>query len=238
MALSKITTESLLDGEITLPKLSSGTDGNIISYDASGNPVAIATGNDGQVLTSTGAGSPPAFETPAGGGAWTLINTAVASSSSSLTITGLDTTYDKYAVSFTDIKPATDEVYGIVRLGDSGGIDSGGTDYAWNMGMPETTAYGWSANFSDGADYLKIGHQVGNSTGEALSGLYYIARGSSTAYPMVHGTFGCITNGGSGRGGPMYGYRKAVITLTQVLFQFSSGNIASGRMSVWGIAHA
>ena len=45
--------------------MASGTDGNIISYDASGNPVAVATGNDGQVLTSTGAGSPPAFETPA-----------------------------------------------------------------------------------------------------------------------------------------------------------------------------
>ena len=42
--------------------MADGTDGNIISYDASGNPVAIATGNDGQVLTSTGAGSPPAFE--------------------------------------------------------------------------------------------------------------------------------------------------------------------------------
>ena len=50
------------DNSITLAKMASGTDGNIISYDASGNPVAIATGSDGQVLTSTGAGSPPAFE--------------------------------------------------------------------------------------------------------------------------------------------------------------------------------
>ena len=50
------------DDAISLAKLAGGTDGNIISYDASGNPVAIATGNDGQVLTSTGAGSPPAFE--------------------------------------------------------------------------------------------------------------------------------------------------------------------------------
>jgi len=53
------------DNAITLAKMASGTDGNIISYDANGNPVAVATGNDGQVLTSTGAGSPPAFETPA-----------------------------------------------------------------------------------------------------------------------------------------------------------------------------
>ena len=57
----------IADNSITLAKMAGGTDGNIISYDASGNPVAIATGNDGQVLTSTGAGSPPAFEDAAGG---------------------------------------------------------------------------------------------------------------------------------------------------------------------------
>jgi hypothetical protein len=59
-----IDTAHIADDQITLAKMASGTDGNIISYDASGNPVAIATGSDGQVLTSTGAGSPPAFETP------------------------------------------------------------------------------------------------------------------------------------------------------------------------------
>ena len=38
----------------------------LISYDASGNPVAVATGNDGQVLTSAGAGA-VLFETLSGG---------------------------------------------------------------------------------------------------------------------------------------------------------------------------
>ena len=64
-----IATAQIADDAVTLAKMAPGTDGNIISYDASGNPVAIATGNDGQVLTSTGAGSPPAFETlPASSG--------------------------------------------------------------------------------------------------------------------------------------------------------------------------
>ena len=54
-------TFSIDDNAITLAKLAPGTDGNIISYDASGDPVAIATGSSGQVLTSAGAGSPPAF---------------------------------------------------------------------------------------------------------------------------------------------------------------------------------
>ena len=59
---------TLATDSVSLTEMASGTDGNIISYDASGNPVAIATGSDGQVLTSTGAGSPPAFEALAAGG--------------------------------------------------------------------------------------------------------------------------------------------------------------------------
>jgi len=76
-SLNKITTKSILDATIatadiaddavTLAKMASGTDGQIITYDASGNPTAVGPGTDGQVLTSTGAGSPPAFETPAAG---------------------------------------------------------------------------------------------------------------------------------------------------------------------------
>ena len=61
MALTKVGVKGLDDG----------TDGQIITYDANGNPVAVGPGTDGQVLTSTGAGSPPAFEDAAGGTALT-----------------------------------------------------------------------------------------------------------------------------------------------------------------------
>ena len=57
-------TSQLASDSVTLAKMASGTDGNIISYDASGNPVAVATGSAGQILTSAGAGAPPVFETP------------------------------------------------------------------------------------------------------------------------------------------------------------------------------
>ena len=62
-AAAALTSSDLADDIVTLAKMAGGTDGNIIPYDASGDPVAVATGSDGQVLTSTGAGSPPAFET-------------------------------------------------------------------------------------------------------------------------------------------------------------------------------
>ena len=55
--------DNIADNSIGLEHLAGGTDGQIITYDASGDPVAVGPGTDGQVLTSTGAGSPPAFET-------------------------------------------------------------------------------------------------------------------------------------------------------------------------------
>ena len=61
-------TAGILDNAVTLAKMASGTDGTIITFDASGNPTAVGPGSDGQVLTSTGAGSPPAFENVAAGG--------------------------------------------------------------------------------------------------------------------------------------------------------------------------
>jgi len=63
-----VATGKVADNAITLAKMASGTDGNIISYDTSGNPVAVATGSSGQVLTSAGAGAVPSFQA-AGGGA-------------------------------------------------------------------------------------------------------------------------------------------------------------------------
>ena len=59
-----IATAEIQDDAITLEKMAPGTDGNIISYDTLGNPVAVATGTSGQVLTSAGAGAVPSFQTP------------------------------------------------------------------------------------------------------------------------------------------------------------------------------
>jgi len=62
-----IDTAHIADNQITLAKMAGGTDGNLITYDASGDPAYVVTGSDGQVLTSTGAGSAPAFETLSSG---------------------------------------------------------------------------------------------------------------------------------------------------------------------------
>lgn len=62
-----IDTAHLADNAISLAKMAGGTDGNLITYDASGDPAHVAAGSSGQVLTSQGAGSVPVFAAAAAG---------------------------------------------------------------------------------------------------------------------------------------------------------------------------
>ena len=54
---------TLADNAVGLAQMAGGTDGNIITYDTSGNPAVVATGSAGQVLTSAGADAVPTMAT-------------------------------------------------------------------------------------------------------------------------------------------------------------------------------
>ena len=109
-----ITEAKMADDAISLTELKAGTDGEVISWDASGNPVAIGAGTSGHFLKSQGAGSQPVFA--AAGGAWNLIKSQSITSGtdSMLWLDGtndvvFDNTYKIYVLVVTDYLPATDE---------------------------------------------------------------------------------------------------------------------------------
>ena len=115
--------------------MASGTDGNIISYDASGNPVAVATGNDGQVLTSAGAGAPPVFETPASAtntpafqaymnGGQTIANTTHTKLEMDAEVFDTNSKYDVSNYRFTPTVAGTYWVWGKFRFDETNDIPS------------------------------------------------------------------------------------------------------------------
>ena len=80
---SPATSTEVADNSVTLAKMAGGTDGNLITYDASGDPAYVTTGTSGQVLTSGGTGVAPTFQTAAGGGKILQVVTAGSTTASS-----------------------------------------------------------------------------------------------------------------------------------------------------------
>ena len=67
LATNAVTQVKVADDAIALAELKAGTDGELITWDASGNPAAVAAGTSGHFLKSQGAGSVPVFAAAAGG---------------------------------------------------------------------------------------------------------------------------------------------------------------------------
>jgi len=85
---NSVTTTKLADDAVTLAKMAGGTDGNLITYDASGDPAYVATGSATNVLTSNGAGAAPTFQAAAAGGGILQVKTGVKTDSYTATNTG------------------------------------------------------------------------------------------------------------------------------------------------------
>jgi len=129
---------SALTGTIALNQMATGTDGNIISYDASGNPVAVATGSAGQILTSAGAGAPPTFAAAAAAG---KILQVIADDSDSATST-TSTSYVATALSVNITPSATSSKILVMATSI---IDSEGTGV-----VPRVTLYRDSTELQNG----------------------------------------------------------------------------------------
>ena len=204
--------------------------------DAVNKGLFALTGSNGQVLTRGASGF--SWADAGGGGAWNLIGTAVAANSASLTQTGLDSTYDSYAIAISDLLPATDSAITYMRFGDSSGIDSGAADYNWHVASWNAAAEVRNDN-SDSK--IELGHEDGvDSTAGSLQAMLFLnTPGDGVGYHMISGTG--VTGAGSGTNRYSHvfggGYRIDA-TLDRVQIYFSSGNITSGRMTVWGIAHS
>ena len=197
-----------------------------------------ADGSANQIIKTNGAGTLSFIDQPSGG-AWTLIATAVASDSASVTITGLDSTYDTFAVAVSDLIPATDGSHMFMRVGDSSGVDSGSSDYSSHARLTPASSTSYAASATAGNNQIVLGISVGNVSGEGFGGLYYIHNpGDGSVFPLITGTSVYKTNGGATEGGSVNATRDAVITLDRVQFIMSSGNITSGRVTAWGIKHA
>tara|TARA_R110002110_G_scaffold414631_1_gene645321 strand:- start:244 stop:1044 length:801 start_codon:yes stop_codon:yes gene_type:complete len=228
--------EHLANNAVTLAKMASGTDGNIISFDSSGNPVAISTGTDGQVLTSAGAGAQPAFEDLAAGGGTSFITTVTASGSSALTPTGFNgSVYSSYIVTLNKIVLSSGSASFRLKAVESGGTFSGG-NYTHNYSeiLIGQSASGFYANWEGAtAGYI---HLAENIDGPMMGS--YIVTTLNSSHVHIQGHHIADKVGATYKGGPFQAYIHSNLTLTGLTFYPTAGNITSGSITVTGIKNA
>ena len=234
-----VTTAKLADDAVTGNKLSITLAKGDVLYASDANTLnKVPKGTEGQVLTM-GADNVPEWKTSStSGGAWNLIGTDVASNSASLTITGLDSTYGQYAIGLSDFTSSGDNQYLEMQVGDSSGIHSGGSDYEHMSMVPVPTNNSGGYFSSSGNSAMRLLQNTGSSAGEGSGGLIYLNRpANGTSYPHFAGSVSSVNRHGNCAGGTFAGIRKAAVAVDRILVKFDSGNIVTGRMTIWGIAH-
>lgn len=198
----------------------------------------LAKGAAGYVLTSDGTDA-----------AWALpvrrkLSTQTASTSASLAFTSsIDSTYRKYVFEIDNLLPATDDVQLICEVSVDAGsnwktssylsallsVDTGGSAAGANatasivlshaaggsIGVDNGTGYGWSGT----AELITPSNATTRKTVNITAGTYL--RGGGTALQAG------ITGGGFWNGGND--------AITGIRFRFSSGNIASGSIVMYGV---
>jgi hypothetical protein len=188
-------TATVPDDAITLAKMAPGTDGNIISYDTSGNPVAVATGSSGQVLTSAGAGAIPSFQAAAGGGKILQVKSvtfkdamsSTAGGGSYVNITGATLAITPAATSskifFQAMISTGGETYGVVLKIQRGGSDISGALGTVSGSRVASTAYS-SGHSSDGAE-LQSTYISYLDSPSSTSSLTYTVQGAARYQPAA-----------------------------------------------------
>ena len=246
-----VSTAMIADDAVTLAKLAAGTDGELLTWDASGNPTTVGAGSSGHFLKSQGAGSVPVFAAVPASGAMTLIDTeAPSAGASAITLTGIDATYATYFFKGDDLFGSETESIPYLRLGDSSGVDSGGSDYAWSCedeGM-KATAAGTSATAPvfnrDNADaqieMCGDSLEVGEQTGEGCHFIGWLHGARATkSYPILHGLLSYNNHSSTLPTQTRFnGARLTNLTTTSITFLFNTGTIQGGRFSLFGIKNA
>ena len=198
---------------------------------------ATGTASSSTVLKGNGtwgSGSPLEF-----------VSSSTASDSASVELTGIDDSADTWMVLAEGVNVQTDGKQPWIRTSNdtsSHTYDSGASDYAWSF----NSAYGSSDtgyNKHDTADSeIQMGKDAlypGNDATSAWSAKVFIHNPADTTYHTII-TFDCSFQGTSQESHRTFGsgQRKAAEAVTAIQFLMESGNIDSGKFSLFKIKHA
>jgi len=244
-----ITTAKIADDAVTLAKMAGGTDGNLITFDANGDPAYVATGTAAQVLTSNGAGAAPTFQ-DAAGGAWNFISETVVSGAvaavSFPTVFLDNTAYDQFIFELIDFSGDTNGGELFMQVTDDSGVSyEAGTQYEHATGKVQQPS-GINSTGVAGDDGMRLNNANDNHGSDVDKSHCYTVKAHNPKSINVHR---CFTwdgvqfgnNAASDNAIRQFGggsFDPTANALTGAQFYYHSGNVDAGTVRVYGLAKA
>jgi hypothetical protein len=188
-----VPTASIQDDAVTLAKLAAGTDGELITWDASGNPATVAVGTATHVLTSNGAGAAPTFQ--AGGGAWNTLASGTFSGGTSeeIALTGLAAGPVFFLFTFRAGTAATSQCY--FHISDDDGstyLTAGQSNHLY--GQVNSTSYSVQADSS--GTFRLFGYNTLPASADSSSIVEFAVSDLYTAGILRYGCWNAAFGGG------------------------------------------
>ena len=180
----------------------------------------------------------------ASGGAFTLIATSlISTNTSSITLTGMSSTYSSYMLTFSDIIGSANNSEIRLRVGDASAIDAGLGDYSWHSTTKDANGGSQSSTYGNDGWWALSTSSTGKDGTEVSGGIIYFHNSPSVGASrrlMMSGTYVFCDSAGTSAtiGHSIIGHYDGGVTVDRVNFEFAGQNVASGRMSLYGIAHA
>lgn len=180
------------------------------------------------------------------GGGLNLISTQTASSSSSLSFTtGIDSTYKEYVFKFYNIHPQTDEKAFQFNLSTDSGSNYNVTKTTTffraqhlESGSANVFEYVTADDLAQSTAYQNVSNLCGNDNDQCVSGYLHLFEPSSTTFVkhFMSNVNSCFTNSEATANLYMAGYGNTTSAINAVDFKFSSGNIDSGVIKLYGVS--
>ena len=198
-----------------------------VQYNNAGAFGAISDGTSGQVLTSSGAGSAPAWA-DAAGGAFVLVDEVNASSSDTVELTGMDSTYKSYMIVASNLVMSTNQDLTFT-------IEQGGSYLTTGYYGNRTARYSASTSPTNTGIENSASFQFTQSNPRYDSFVMYIfdpaAASQSTQWIIFH------TGWTSGVSYQTFsnGAQTTAAATTAIKFDASSATYTSGNFKLYGI---
>ena len=178
------------------------------------------------------------------GGSLNLISTQTASSSSAVSFTsGIDSTYKEYIFQIINCHPSANSYFAFNMSADGGSnynvTKSSNFFYAIHYENDATTQVDYDENqdIHQGTGIAHLSAYSGTGNDESVSGYLHLFDPSNTTFVkhFISRTPG-VTNNPAAMDNYIGGYANTTSAINAVQFSFTSGNIDSGVIKLYGVS--